>query len=83
VFARAGHQALTLHVADRGNGLPPAARRALLGAATDGDGMGLGIVADLTTTMHGRLRATRMATGMATGTRISVRLPYGPQEDTA
>ena len=87
VFARAGRQALTLHVADRGNGLPPAAKRALMGAATDGDGMGLGIVADLTTTMHGRLRATRMATGMATGiatgTRISVRLPYGPQEDTA
>ncbi len=79
VFARARHDALTLHVADSGTGLPPAARRALTGGPTDGDGMGLGIVADLIKTMQGRLRVTRTAKG----TRISVRLPGGPREEAS
>lgn len=77
VSARAGRDALTLHVADSGSGLPPAARRALTGGPTDGDGMGLGIVADLIKTTHGRLRVMRLAGG----TRISVRLPYGTKEE--
>jgi len=76
VFARARDGALTLHVADAGRGLPPAARRALTGCQTDGDGMGLGIVADLIKAMRGGLRVTTLASG----TRISVRLPFGIQE---
>ncbi|NMK46450.1 ATP-binding protein [Achromobacter sp. Bel] len=78
VFARAGRDALTLHVADAGSGLPPGAGRALTGGPTEGDGMGLGIVADLIKTMRGRLRVT----SLARGTRISVRLPFGTQEET-
>lgn len=78
ICARARDDALSLHVADTGSGLPPAARRALMGIPTDGDGMGLGIVADLIKTMHGRLRVTRSA-GV---TRISVRLPFARQEET-
>lgn len=76
VFARARDGALTLHVADAGRGLPPAARRALTGCPTDGDGMGLGIVADLIKAMRGGLRVT----SLASGTRISVRLPFAIQE---
>ena len=75
--ARARSHALTLHVADAGNGLPQAAEQALMGGPTGGDGMGLGIVADLIKATQGRLRVTRTARG----TRISVRLPYGVQEE--
>ncbi len=79
VCARARADALTLHVIDAGSGLPPAARRALTGGASDGEGMGLGIVADLIKTTQGRLRVTRLAGG----TRISVRLPFGAWEEAA
>ncbi|HAP26721.1 MAG TPA: histidine kinase [Achromobacter sp.] len=77
-FARARGDALTLHVADAGRGLPPAAQLALTGCPTDGDGMGLGIVADLIKTMRGRLRVSPLASG----TRISVRLPLCEPEQT-
>jgi len=77
VVARARADALILHVADAGSGLPAAAERALTGGQTDGDGMGLGIVADLIKATQGRLRVTRMAIG----TCITVRLPFGVQEE--
>ncbi len=77
VFARVRGDALALHVADAGRGLPAGAGYALTGGPTDGDGMGLGIVADLIKTMKGRLRVTPLARG----TRISVRLPFGTQEE--
>jgi signal transduction histidine kinase len=76
IFARAQRDALTLHVADSGSGLPIAARRALAGHPSEGDGMGLRIVADLITTLNGRLRVTRFGSG----TRISVRLPFATEE---
>ncbi len=72
VFARARPTVLTLHVVDAGSGLPAAARRALKGLPTEGEGMGLGIVADLIKSMQGRLRVTHLASG----TRISARLPF-------
>ncbi|MDT4809188.1 sensor histidine kinase [Achromobacter agilis] len=72
VFARARPTVLTLHVVDVGSGLPAAARRALKGLPAEGEGMGLGIVADLIKSMQGRLRVTHLASG----TRISVRLPF-------
>lgn len=75
IFARASRNALALHVADAGSGLPSAARNALAGGQPDGDGMGLRIVADLIRTMKGRLRVTRHGRG----TRISVRLPFAPE----
>ncbi len=76
VFARAGNDALALHVVDAGRGLPPAAVHTLTGGHPDGDGMGLSIVADLVNTMQGRLRVTRMSDG----TCISVRLPCDRKE---
>ena len=76
IFARAKRDALTLHVADSGSGLPVAARRALAGHPSEGDGMGLRIVADLITTLNGRLRVTRFGSG----TRISVHLPFATEE---
>ncbi|MCD0500559.1 histidine kinase [Achromobacter sp. MY14] len=76
VLARARRGALTLHVADGGSGLPIAAQRALAGHPSEGDGMGLRIVADLITSLKGHLRVTRVENG----TRISVRLPFATEE---
>lgn len=77
IFARARGNALMLHVADAGSGLPVEARRALAGARPDGDGLGLSVVADLITTMNGRLRVARHGHG----TRVSIRLPFTPPGD--
>ncbi|CAB3636692.1 MAG: sensor histidine kinase [Achromobacter pulmonis] len=71
VAARAGRHWLSLHVTDSGAGLPPDARSALAGGSPGGDGMGLGIVADLVRAMQGRLRVR----AAGPGTRISVRIP--------
>ncbi|OZI40417.1 histidine kinase [Bordetella genomosp. 1] len=76
LFARVRRHALMLHVADAGPGLPDDALRALAGAQTDGDGIGLRVVSDLVRSMGGRLRVTRPARG----TRISARLPFAGSE---
>ena len=76
IAARAGRQALALHVIDDGAGLPPDARSALAGGPRGGDGMGLGIVAELVRAMQGRLRVR----SLDPGTRISVRIPLPPEE---
>lgn len=77
IFARARGNALMLHVADAGSGLPVEARDTLAGARSDGDGLGLSVIADLIATMKGRSRVTRDGQG----TRISIRLPFAPPGD--
>lgn len=69
--ARAGPRCLSLHVTDHGAGLPPHAHAALAGGPAGGDGMGLGIVAELVRTLQGRVRVCHPGPG----TRISVRIP--------
>lgn len=70
-MARAGPRSLSLHVTDHGAGLPPHAHAALAGGPAGGDGMGLGIVAELVRTLQGRVRVCHPGPG----TRISVRIP--------
>lgn len=81
VRAHAGPRALVMHVCDQGLGLPPMALDVLRGArgaaGAAGHGIGLGIVRDLIDGLGARIRLFSHA---ATGTRISVWIPY-PQTE--